>query len=355
MQTYQKVIIAVVICALALSAVQWMKKGQESSLLPVKEPTIIEVAKARSGAILRRVRTVGELTAIQSVEIHPEIDGKVAQVCFTEGQNVNVGDPLFKLDDKMAKAKVKEAQARMVQARLEHGRAVKLLEKKFGTEQMRDKTLADMHVAEASLDEVKILLDRTTIRAPFEGVVGLSEVSVGAFVSPSSKLTIVVDLDPINVDFRLPESYLPFVHVGDAVDVTIEDFDILPVDAEIVAISPQVDELTRTIVVRARMLNKAHDYRPGEFANIMVVAGEIKNAVLVPQIAIEREGEEEFVWVVVDNVAIKTTVSTGVRDANDVEITHGVKENDLIITAGQFKVHDGEEVIIANPPEQTKK
>ena len=355
MRTYQKVIIAGIICGIALAAAQWMRKGRESSLLPTKEPVIVEVAKVKSGAILRRVRTVGELTANQSVEIHPEIDGKISEICFTEGQNVKEGDPLFKLEDKMAKAKVREAQARAVQARLEYERAVQLLEKNFGTKQMRDKTLADMHVAESALDEAKILLDRTTIRAPFEGVVGLSEVSVGAFVSPSSKLTLVVDLDPINVDFRLPESYLPFVHVGDTVDVTIEDFDILPVEAEVVAISPQVDELTRTIVIRARMLNKEHNYRPGGFANVMVVAGPINNAILVPQIAIEREGEEEFLWVVVDNIAIKTTVSTGVRDANDVEITHGIKENDVVIIAGQFKVHDGEEVTVANPSEQTKK
>jgi len=348
MKTYQKVIIAVVVCAVGLAAFQWFRKGRDVGLPAGKEPTPVEVVTAKSGTILRRVRTVGTLTAIQSVVLHPEVTGKIAKIYFTEGQEVKAGDPIFKIDDAMYKAKVKEAEARLAQARGEHERAIKLLEKKFGTLQQRDKTLADMQIAEANLEEAKISLDHTLITAPFEGVLGLTEVSMGALVSGETALVTIVDLDPINVDFHVPESYLPFVHVGDTVDVTIEDFDILPVEAKIIAISPEIEETTRTVTLRAQMSNKERAYRPGEFAHVLVVAGEIKDAILIPQTAIEREGEEEHVWLVVDNVAVKTTVSTGMRDGSEVEITHGVKEGDVVISAGQFKVHDGDEVTIAN-------
>ena len=348
MKTYQKVTIAVVVCAVGLAAFQWFRKGREMNLPPEKEPIPVEVVTAKSGPILRRVRTVGSLSAIQSVVLHPEVTGKIAKIYFTEGQEVKAGDPIFKIDDAMHKAKVKEAEARLSLARGEHERAIKLLEKKFGTLQQRDKTLADMHIAEANLEEARISLDHTLIKAPFEGVLGLTEVSLGALVSGETALVTIVDLDPINVDFHVPESYLPFVHAGDVVDVTIEDFDILPVEAKIIAISPEIDETTRTVTLRAQMSNKEQAYRPGEFANVLVTAGEIEGAVLIPQTAIEREGEEEHVWLVVDNVAVKTTVSTGMRDGNEVEITHGVKEGDVVISAGQFKVHDGDEVTVVN-------
>jgi len=348
MRTYQKVIIALVICGVALIAVQWWRKGKETPLPMAKGPIAVEAVKARSGSILRRIRTVGNLSAIQSVVLHPEVTGKIAKIYFTEGQSVKVGEPIFKIDDAMYKAKLKEAEARLAQTREEYNRAVKLLEKKFGTPQLRDKALTEMKVSEANVEEAKIYVDRTTISAPFDGVLALSEVSVGALVSESTELTTIVDLDPINVDFHVPESYLPFLHVGDTVDVTVEDIDILPVEAKITAISPQIEESTRTVTLRAQMPNKEMAYRPGEFAHVLVTAGEVKDAILVPQTAIEREGEEEFVWLVVDNIAVKTTVSTGLRDGNDVEITHGVKADDLVISAGQFKVHDGEEVTVVN-------
>lgn len=347
MKTYIKVIIGLVICGVAFAVVRWFKADQDVQI-QLKEPVQVEAVKAKTGPILRRVRTVGDLVANQFVELRPEVEGKVVKLYFKEGQEVKVGDPLFKLDDTMYRAKVSEAEARVAQTRGEYQRAVKLIEKGFGTSQMRDRTLAEMKITEANLEEAKILLNRTTIHAPFEGVIGLSEVSVGALVSQSTKLTTLVDLDPINVDFRIPESYLNAVHVGDSVDVTIEDFDILPVEGTITAISPTIDETTRTVIIRAQIPNQELVYRPGEFAQVVAVAGEIKNAVLVPQIALEREGEEEFVWLVIDNMAVRTVVSTGVRDKNEVQITHGVKANDIVISAGQFKVHDGEKVMVVN-------
>ncbi len=348
MKTYQKVILALVLCGIGLGTILWWKRGTQAPVALEKGPIPVEVVQAKSGDILRRVSTVGTLSAIQSVTLRSEVSGKIAEVYFQEGKNVKKGEPLFKIEDAMYKAKVKEAEARLAVNREEYNRAVKLLEKNFGTLQQRDKTYAEMQVAEANVDEAKIRLDNTVIKAPFEGVMGLREVSVGAFVSESVELTTVVDLDPINIDFSMPESYLPYVHAGDIVDVTIEDFDILPIEATIKAIAPEIDKTTRTVVLRAQMPNKELAYRPGEFARVLVLAGKIENAILVPETVIEREGDEEYVMLVVDNVAVRSTVSTGMRDGNEVEITHGVKEGDVVISAGQWKVRDGDEVTAVN-------
>ncbi|MBY0273293.1 MAG: efflux RND transporter periplasmic adaptor subunit [Alphaproteobacteria bacterium] len=348
MKTYKKIIIVLVICGLGLAVILWFKRGKEVAEITFKEPTPVEAIRAKSGPILRRVNTVGTLTAIQSVDLRPQVNGKIEKIYFQGGARVKAGDPLFKIEDGLYKAKVAEADAQLMLSHENYNRVTKLLEKKFGSLQERDKAYAEMMVAQAHLDEAKIQLENTLIKAPFEGVIGLSEVSVGALVSESVELASLVDLDPINVDFSIPESYLPFVHEGDIVDVTIEDFDILPIEATIKAIAPEIEENTRTITIRAEMPNANLSYRPGEFARVLVLAGKIENAVLIPATAIEHEGEEEYVMLVVDNVAVRSTVSTGMKDGNDVEITHGVKTNDLVVVAGQFKLRDGDEVNIVN-------
>ncbi|MBL8676150.1 MAG: efflux RND transporter periplasmic adaptor subunit [Alphaproteobacteria bacterium] len=350
MKTYKKIIIALAICGLGLGAILWLKRGKEAPEIAFKEPIPVEAARAKSGPILRRISTVGTLTAIQSVTLRPQVTGKIEKIYFQGGARVKAGDPLFKIEDGIYKAKLAEAEAQVMLNRENYNRAIKLLERNFGTPQERDRTYAEMMAAQARLDEAKIQLENTLIKAPFEGVMGLSEVSVGALVSESIELANLVDLDPINVDFSIPESYLPFVHEGDVVDVTIEDFDILPLEATIKAIAPEIEENTRTITIRAEMPNANLSYRPGEFARVLVLAGKIENAVLIPATAIEREsgGEEEYVMLVVDGVTVRSTVSTGMKDGNDVEITHGVKANDLVVTAGQFKLRDGDEVNVVN-------
>lgn len=354
MKTYQKIIIALVICGIGLGAVLWLRKKEHIKEV-LREPTPVEAIAAKSGSILRRVSTVGNLSAIQSVTLRPEVSGKIAKIYFQEGARVKAGEPLYKIDDAMYKAQFKDAEAHLALTKANYGRASKLLEKNFGTVQQRDKDYAEMLMSEAKVDEAKIRLENTTIKAPFEGVMGLSNVSVGATVSDSVELANLVDLDPINVDFHIPESYLPFVHTGDIIDVTIEDYDILPVEATIVAISPEIDETTRTVKLRAQMPNTDLSYRPGEFARVLVLAGKIENAVLVPITAIERDGDEEHVMTIVDNIAVKVPVSTGMRDGSEVEITHGVKDKDLVMIAGQFKVHDGEEVTVVTPQTIQKK
>jgi membrane fusion protein (multidrug efflux system) len=351
MKTYQKVILALVVCGLGIGVFQWLRK-ENAPVVKEKEPIPVEAVAAKSGSILRKVTTAGTLVAIQWVDLHPEVEGKIAKIYFKEGEDVKAGEPLYKIEDAVYAAKVKEAEARLALAKAEYDRSSKLLEKKFVSISDRDKKYAEFLQAEANLEEAKIRLEKTTIKAPFEGVAGLSEVSVGALVAPSTLLVNIVDLDPILIDFNVPESYLPSIQVGNTVDVTVEDFDIQVLDAKIKAISPEIDENTRTVKVRAEMPNKERFYRPGEYARVLLEAGKVESAVLVPETAIEREGEEEYVMVVVDKVAIRTTVSTGLRDGNFAEITHGVKPGDLVISAGQFKVRDGDEVNVVDEKEK---
>lgn len=352
MSIYKKIIIALSICACGAGAFYWFRSKPELNLKK-RDPIPVEAFKAISGEILRKVTTVGTLSATQSVTLRPEVSGTIEKVLFEEGQDVKKGTPLYKIEDALYRAKVKEAEAEHIHAQGEYKRMVTLFDKNFGTTQSRDEALTRLKMSEAKIEESKFRLDKTVIRAPFEGMIGLNSISAGAFVSESVELVTLVDLTPINVDFTIPESFLSKVNVGDKVDVTVEASDIIPSEATIKAISPEVDESTRTVKIRAVMPNDNTLYRPGEFARVIVEAGKIDNAVLIPESAIEKRGDEEYVMVIAEGVAVEKVVSTGMRDGNNVEITDGIKAGDLVITAGQFKVRDGDEVKIVTP--QAKK
>ena len=154
METYKKIIIAALICAISLGAILWLRSGNKVADIAFKEPTQVEAAPAKSGAILRRVSTVGNLSAIQSVTLRPQVSGKIEKIFFQEGSRVKAGDPLYKIEDNMYKAKAKEMEARLLEKRGNYERAIKLLEKKFGTPADRDKTFAEMQIAEANLDDL---------------------------------------------------------------------------------------------------------------------------------------------------------------------------------------------------------
>lgn len=355
MKTIHKIIIAVVVCVIALLGVRYITSTGKDLLPGENGPKPVEVTPATSGDIVRKITAAGTLVANQSVILRPEVEGKIAEILFTEGQDVKKGDPLYKIDEGPYRAQVNEAQAKLALSREEYKRAIALLNKGFGTTQMRDKALSVLKINEAELEAAQIKLNNTTIKAPFEGTVGISQVSVGAFVSASVELVQIVDLSPINVDFSVPESNLGHFNVGDTIDVTIEGVDLLPMEAKIKAISPQIDVATRTIIIRAVLENAEKKLRPGQFARVIIETGKNEGAVLIPESAVEREGDEEIVYKVVDGVAIRTVVDTDMRDGREVEITSGLKPGDLVIVAGQVRVSDGQEVtVIEHDPNAPK-
>lgn len=344
-----KLALALIICVLGGGVIYYFSKPVEDSFLTGETgPIPVEAIEVKLGDMARKIKSAGTLTAHNSVTLRPEVSGQIKEILFTEGQEVKKGDPLYKIEDGQYRAQVKEAEAKLALSRVEYDRAVALLKKDFGTTQARDKALSVMRINEAELQVAKIRLDNTIVKAPFEGTVGISNVSPGAFVSESVELVQLVDLTPIYVDFHVAESYLGTFKVGDTVDVTIEGFDILPYEASIKAISPQIELGTRTVQVRAEMENPDLALRPGQYARVVVEAGQAKDVPIIPESAIEREGDEEFVMKVVDGIAIRTVIDPGFRDGSNVEVVNGLKAGDMVVVAGQFKLQDGQEVTIVD-------
>lgn len=345
------ILIASVLLLCLVGGIYWVlsPKEQLAAGLRPEDYLAVEAEKVRRGSIVRRITAVGTLIAEKKVVIRPEISGKITKIFFEGGTPVEANAPLIEIDDRMYRAQVKEAEARFELTKSEYSRSAKLAEKSAGTLKNLEKSAAELKTAEAQLDIAKIKLANTVIRAPFAGVVGLKDVSVGTFVDERTDLLTLVDVDPILLDFRLPGSNLKVISVGQTVNVTVDGFENKVFKAVISAIDAKVDPAAHSIAVRASIPNKRGLLKPGLFARVRVVTGAKDNALLLPESSVLSRGDEEYVYRVVDVPfegvvaprAMKTFVTTGLSESGTVEIVKGLKEGDLVVTVGQAKIRPG--------------
>jgi membrane fusion protein, multidrug efflux system len=297
------------------------------------------------------IPAVGSLRSNESVVLSPEIAGRVVEILGEEGQAVRAGMPIARLDQSVYKAEIAEIEANLALSRANFKRADELLKKNAGTARARDEAEAEMRVNEAKLASSNARLEKTVIAAPFDGVLGLRSVSVGQYLAEGDPIFKLEAIDPLKVDFRVPEIYFGNVRIGQAIKVTIDALPGDPIAGTVYAIDPLVDEQGRAIVVRATIANKERRLRPGLFARIALVYDTIENALLVPEQAIVPMGEDKFVFKVVEGKAVLTKVTIGERVLGRAEIRAGLAAGDTVVTAGQIKIRDGADVTVMPAPE----
>jgi membrane fusion protein (multidrug efflux system) len=309
---------------------------------PQMPPTAVEAVTVQREAIGSGLTTVGTLRADEQVVIRPEITARLVAIHFEEGQRVGAGDRLFSLDASSAQAALAEAQANLVNAQRENERAIDLGSRQLLSKSEVDTARAQLGVAEARVASARAQAAKTTLVAPFPGVVGLREVSVGEVVAPGQALVNVVRLDPMEVDFSLPETALAQVAVGQEVTLQIDAFPGEAFGGRISAIEPVIDTNTRSAKVRAQIVNEGYRLRPGLFARITLgSAAGVETAVMVPEQALMQQGDVRFVYVVRDGKAVRTPVKTGQRQPGRIAVLDGLKEGDQVVSAGQAKLFDG--------------
>jgi membrane fusion protein, multidrug efflux system len=301
----------------------------------------VETAMVTVGPIQRRLTAVGSLRSNESVVIRPEIAGRIAEFKFEEGQPVKQGQPLVVLDDSVYRAQVEQVQAALELSRSNYDRAIDLLNRKVGTTKARDEALSQLHADQASLELAKARLDKTVLHAPFDGVVGLRKVSVGDFVDVGNEIVNVEQIDPLKVDFRVAELYVGAVKAGQHLQLGVDAFAGEQFTGEVYAIDPLIDESGRSILLRARLPNPDRRLRPGLFARISLVLNEREDAIQVPEQALVPQGQEQFVFKVVDGKVAFTKVKVGIRRDGMAEILEGLAPHDQVVTAGQLKIRDG--------------
>jgi membrane fusion protein (multidrug efflux system) len=309
----------------------------------------VEAHPVRVGPVVVEVRAVGSLRSNESVLIAPEIAGRIGAIAVEEGAPVEAGAPIATLDYAVYEAELAQAEASLVLSRQNHKRAEELVAKGAGTQRALDEAKAALAHDRAAVDLARARLAKTQVVAPFAGVLGMRRVSVGAYVNAGDPIINLEQIDPIKVDFRVPEAALATVAPGRPIAITVDSLPGRTFEGTIMAVDPLVDEAGRSIVVRARLPNPDGVLKPGLFARVAVIVERRDQALLVPERAIVPFGEDNFVFRVVDGVAAMTKVTLGQRQAGEVEILDGVSAEDTVVTDGLLKIGDGSPVAVIPP------
>ncbi len=300
----------------------------------------VEVAKVAPATFVDEANAVGTLKSAESVLLRPEVAGRVAAIGFRDGAAVGKGSLLITLDASVQEAELQQARANLALAKANYERNLELLGKKFVSPQAVDNVAATLKIQEAAVQLAEAKVAKTRIKAPFDGVIGLRNVSVGDYVKEGQDLVNVEDTGSLKVDFRLPEAYLGRVARGQTVEVTSDALPGSRFTAQLDAVDPLVDQNGRAISCRARLDNRAGKLKPGMFVRARLVFGERQDALMVPEQALVS-GVAPMVFKVVDGKAVAAKVKIGVRRAGQVEIAEGLAAGDLVVTAGQLKLKDG--------------
>ncbi|OWW22324.1 efflux RND transporter periplasmic adaptor subunit [Noviherbaspirillum denitrificans] len=311
-------------------------------------PVSVDVTQVATTNLIDDINAVGSIRSNESVVIRPEVSGRIAKLNFNDGQQVKKGQLLIGFDATVNQAEVQQAKAELGIARANYDRTVDLAKQKFISERARDESQANVQVLEAKLALAEARLSKLEIRAPFSGIVGIRNVSVGDYVKDGTDLVNLEDISSVKVDFRVPERFMDLVHKGQGIEVLVDALPGKPFHARVDAIDPQVDSSGRSALLRGRISNPEGKLKPGMFARVRLILAERENAMIVPEESIVPQGSKVTVWKVVDGKAQRTEVKTGLRRAAKVEIVQGLQPGDIVVTAGQIRLSkDGTPVRIA--------
>jgi membrane fusion protein (multidrug efflux system) len=322
--------------------------GKEGGMAGGPPPMPVEVATVTSGTVNVDISAVGTLQANESVTIRPQISGRIETIHFDEGQAVKKGAVLFSLDASEYRAQLAESEATVKLAQLKFDRSKDLLKKNLSSQQQYDEDAAKLDEVKAQMALYKDRLDKTVIRAPFSGVLGLRKVSPGDVVQPGQELVDLEDDHLLKLDFRAPEIYLADLRPGLDVTVVTQAFADEIFSGKVYAIAPRVDEASRSVLLRAHITNDKDKLRPGIFAKVELRLASRENALLIPEEALWPVGKDMFVYRVTDGKAKMAKVKIGKRLKGQVEILEGLSHGDTVITAGQMKLRNEAAVMPIN-------
>jgi membrane fusion protein (multidrug efflux system) len=314
----------------------------------------VEAASVQTADIDVEVDAVGSLIADESVIIRSEIAGKIQSIHFSDGQPVSKDDLLSVIDPSEYSAQLDQIRATVELDQLNVDRAKPLLDAQGISRQRYDELAAKLKESRAKLALAQVFLDKTQIRAPFSGRLGMRQISPGEYVQPGKAIVNLESIQPIKVDFRIPELYGNQIRLGQTVLIRVDTYPDRTFKGRIEAIDPRIDETTRTLQLRALLRNEESKLRPGMFTHVTVLLGRRNEAKLIPEQALVPMGGDQFVFRIVEGKAALTKVRIGQRREGRVEIVEGLGAHDQVVTAGQMKLHDGAPVRVkdggANDP-----
>jgi membrane fusion protein (multidrug efflux system) len=315
-------------------------------------PAVIASAQVRVESWQPYLHAVGSVVATQGIFVTTEVAGKVSEILASSGQMVATGDLLLRLDDSVDEADLKGLIAQRKLAQLQFERNSKLLADKSVSRSDYDQSRASLDSAEAAVAAKQALIHKKAITAPFSGQLGIADINLGQYLSPGDAIVPLQALDPVYVDYNLPERHLPEVHVGQAVEVEVQASPGRRFKGVVSAINPGIDRGTRSLRLRATLDNPGQLLRPGMFAEVDTVLPVRNDILTLPRTAVNYNPYGESVFLIQKQasglVVQNRPVRTGTARAGRVEILEGLKAGEEVVAAGQNKLRNGQAVTVDN-------
>lgn len=332
-----------------------IKKYLSSQGVP---PQTVSTIKASLQEWQPELNAVGTLRAVRGADLAPEVAGVISAIQFRSGEEVKAGAPLVQLNAAVDIAQLESLRAAAGLAELTYRRDQRQLKVQAVSQATVDADAANLKVAQARVAEQQALVDKKSIRAPFTGRLGLRAVDLGQYVAPGTKLVTLQALDPVYVDFSVPQNGLAGIRAGLKVSAAADALPGERFEGTIDAIDAKVDPATRNVQVRASLSNPHHRLLPGMFVTVAVDTGAAERRLTLPQTAISFNPYGNTVFVVEEKgkgpdgkpqlVATQRFVTTGATRGDQIAILTGVKEGETVVTAGLLKLRNGVPVNINN-------
>ncbi|MBE01990.1 efflux RND transporter periplasmic adaptor subunit [Marinobacter lutaoensis] len=341
-------LIAVVVLAVAVGggwAYRQWSSGERSGPVAERPAAAVNVVHPHRDTVRDEIHTVGSLKALRAVELTTEVSGRVVAIHLGAGRRVEQGELLLRLDDRQARADLAEVEAQLADARRQLERATRLRSNNSVSQSQVDALRTAVDVALAQRQAARVRLENHSIRAPFAGVVGLTDITVGAYVTAGTTITTLDATERMELAFAVPERFLGQVYPGQEVRGESPAFPDRPFLGELAELGTRVDELSRTLPVRALIDNHEGLLRPGQFLSASLTLAR-RQALVIPEQAVLVRGGDHYVFVAEDGVARRVSVTLGARMPGRVEVLTGLSEGDQVIVTGQDRLGSGDRVRI---------
>jgi membrane fusion protein, multidrug efflux system len=322
------------------------------------QPQTVSTTKATLSDWQPQLEAVGSMRAVNGADLSLEVPGVVEELNFQSGDDVEQGRLLLRLRDEDEVAKLKSLQAVAELSQITYERDVKQLAAKAIAQAIVDNDAANLRNNRALVDQQKAIVDKKTLRAPFTGHLGVRQVDRGQYLAAGTVIVTLQALDPIYVDFLLPQQSLDKIKVGQPAKIRVDTYPDKIFTGKITAINPKVEASSRNVQVRATLANPERKLLPGMFATVDIDVGSVQRLITLPQTAISYNPYGNLVYVVDDKgkgadgkptlVARQTFVTTGATRGDQVSVLKGIKEGDTIVTGGQMKLRNGIPLTINN-------
>ncbi|MGH7628376.1 MAG: efflux RND transporter periplasmic adaptor subunit [Gemmatimonadales bacterium] len=327
--------------ATACSKAESADNGQLAEGRGAPPPMPVEVAVAANDTVVDAINASGQIEAIQSIELKPEIEGRLRQILVREGASVAKGTALFKVDDAELRAELARAEAERDLARQALDRTRELLSQRASSQADLERAEATARSTEAQVALLSVRLRRTTVRAPFSGVVGQRFVSLGDYVETSTRLAALQTVDPQRAAFQVPERYAEELAVGQRVVFRVAALPGRDFTGSVDFVDPVVQLPGRTIMVKAQVPNPKRELQAGMFIEARLATAVRPNAVIIPEDAVLPLQGASYVWIAKDGKATRRQVELGVRSPGFVEARSGVEGAEQVVVAGQERLSEG--------------